>query len=82
MYYSGADFYNYLSGCSEDGMITFGTRDTFDEKMKKNGDEKKQPRYIEEEQTYKELRNRFPEEVDVDNLAALNTEIDELLNPK
>lgn len=81
MYYSGADFYHYLAGCSEDGRIQFSTRESFEEKMKNNLDESRLPRYVNHEETYQELRKKFPEDINVDSEERLNAEIDQILNP-
>ena len=82
LHYSGADFYNYLSGCSEDGSISFTTRDDFEKTMKINEEDKKLPRYIKTEETYKELREKFPESIHVPDFESFNNEVDSILNPR
>lgn len=82
MHYSGAEFYNYLAGCSEDGMIDFVSRDSFEETMKTNGEQNSLPRYISQAETYKELRQKFPEQVNIPDIESLNKEVDLILNPR
>lgn len=81
-HYTGADFYNYLDGCAEDGKITFRTRDEFEKDLEKNEQDKKYPRYFTEQETQAELRNQFPNSTEVVDIDGLNYEIDQLLNPK
>jgi hypothetical protein len=81
-HYTGADFYNYLDGCAEDGKITFRTRDEFEKDLEKNEKDKKYPRYFTEQETQAELRNQFPDATEVIDIDGINYEIDKLLNPK
>lgn len=81
-HYTGADFYHYLDGCSEDGQITFQGRSEFDGEMEANTTEKKLPRYYTEQETQAELRNQFPETTEVQSMDSLNYEIDQILNPR
>lgn len=81
-HYTGADFYNYLDGCSDDGKITFRTRDEFEKDLEKNEQDKKYPRYFTEQETQAELRNQFPNSTEVVDIDGINYEIDQLLNPK
>lgn len=80
-HYTGADFYEYLSGCSENGKITFRERSEFDAEMDKNTSETKLPRYFTEAETKSELRAQFPEVVEVQSFEEFNSEVDKLLNP-
>lgn len=80
-HYTGADFYHYLDGCSEDGKIVFRDRGQFDAEMESNTTGKKLPRYHTQEETQAELRNQFPETVEVMSLDSLNYEVDQVLNP-
>lgn len=80
-HYTGADFYDYLSGCSEDGRITFRERSEFDAEIEKNTRETKSPRYFTESETKSELRTQFPEVVEVQSFEEFNAEVDKLLNP-
>ena len=81
-HYTGADFYNYLDGCSDDGKITFRTRDELEKDLEKNEQDKKYPRYFTEQETQAELRNQFPNSTEVVDIDGMNYEIDQLLNPK
>lgn len=81
-HYTGADFYNYLDGCADDGKITFRTRDDFEKDLEKNEQDKKYPRYFTEQETQAELRNQFPDTTEVADIDGINYEIDQLLNPK
>ena len=80
-YYTGADFFEYLSGCAEDGKITFRERGEFDEEMSQNTKNEKYPRYFSEIETQTELRNQFPDIVEVQSREQFNREVDNLLNP-
>jgi hypothetical protein len=80
-HYTGADFYEYLSGCAEDGKITFRERGEFDTELEKNTTDKKLPRYFTDIETQLELRDQFPDTVEVVNFEQFNTEVDQLLNP-
>jgi hypothetical protein len=80
--YTAADFYNYLDGCADDGKITFREKSEFDTEIQGNTTNKKHPRYFTEEETKKELREQFPESVEIQDIGGLNADIDNLLNPK
>lgn len=81
-HYTGADFYHYLDGCTEDGRITFRESAEFEKEMEANTAEKKFPRYYTEQETQTELRNRFPDTTEVMSLESLDYEVDQILNPR
>jgi len=80
-HYTGADFYEYLNGCAEDGKIIFRDRSEFDAEMEKNTSETKLPRYFTAAETKSELRSQFPEVVEVQNFDEFNAEADKIINP-
>lgn len=80
-HYTGADFYDYINGCAEDGKITFRERGEFDTELEKNTADNKNPRYFTDTETQLELRSQFPDTVEVQSFEQFNIEVDQLLNP-